>query len=44
MPNLPYLAGIAKSLDGMVLLNDPQKIFNPDEIEKINDLLNPVPA
>jgi purine-binding chemotaxis protein CheW len=44
LPNLPYLAGIAKSLDGMILLNDPQKIFNPDEIEKINDLLNPVPA
>lgn len=42
MPNLPYLEGIAKFFGGMILLNDPQKIFYSAEIEKINDLTKPV--
>lgn len=42
LPDLPYLVGVAKFLDGIILLNDPQKIFNPAEIDQISALLQPV--
>jgi purine-binding chemotaxis protein CheW len=43
LPHLPYLVGVAKFFDGMILLTDPRKIFNPAEIEQINNLINAVP-
>lgn len=40
MPGLPFLAGVAKLPDGMVLIEDPEKLLSSMELQTISDALS----
>lgn len=39
LPELPYLAGVAKLPDGLILLSDPEALLSPREAEAIDALM-----
>lgn len=44
LPDIPLLAGVAKLPDGMILLNDPEKLISPDERKMLDNLAVQEPA
>lgn len=39
LPELPYLAGVAKLPDGLILLSDPEALLSPHEAEAIDAIM-----
>lgn len=39
IPDLPFLTGVAKLPDGLILLQDPEMLITPDETEAIDELI-----
>lgn len=36
LPGLPFLSGVAKLPDGMILIHDPEKLLSPRELLKVD--------
>lgn len=39
LPDLPFLAGVAKLPDGLILIQDPDALLSPDETASIDELI-----
>jgi purine-binding chemotaxis protein CheW len=40
LPDMPFLAGVAKLPDGMILIQDPEKLLTTMELHAVNDALS----
>lgn len=37
LPDLPYLTGVVKQADGLILIHDPERLLSPGEIEAVQE-------
>lgn len=40
LPNMPFLTGVAKLPDGMILIQDPEKLLTTMEVQALNDAVS----